>query len=151
MKFLNVEIYEMFASQEAITCLPDHVLDAPPKQQMPPAFAVGPLPPPLSVLKTALTDGHASADAGHRDNHHHAADRGTDGTAAVEFTALEDMRDAVADGSVDGSRKSEDVRWQPGDDQRHSPVTVLQSGSMGGESQERSEKRFKSERVMVGA
>lgn len=141
---------EYFVPQEAITCLSDNVLDAPPKQQMPPAFAVGPLPAPRSTQNPASTAGHSAMDNAHRDSPH-AADSSIDGRMAEGVAAPGDVRDAVADGSVNGSRRPEDTRGEPGDDQRHSPVTVLQSGGTECESHERSEKRLRSERVMVSA
>ncbi len=131
--------------------MPDHVLDAPPKRQMPPVFSIGQFPPPNRCLRPAAPGEHGSADAAADSKSQHAADHGD---AAVALSAEGQLTNGVAYAIVDGLAMPDEAQWQPGDGDRHEghrPVTVLQSGIAGDESQERTEKRLKSETVMVGA
>ncbi|CAL8471488.1 g11030 [Coccomyxa elongata] len=137
--------------QEVIKCVPEHVLDAPPKPRAQPAFATAQLPPPIC----SLADGPASAEWARRGEvsagGNYGKDCCTSGSAPSMQAAAAGQNGGAAEISANGVAGLDDTEWQPGGDQQYSPVTVLQSAGIGGENEERSEKRLKSERVMVGA
>ncbi len=137
--------------QEVIKCIPEHVLDAPPKPQALPPFATAPLPASIS----SLTDGPASADRAMRGGESAAGNREEScciGASAARLqSAAAGQIGGAAESRANGAGALDDRGWQPGGDGQYSPVTVLQSVGIEGEIQERGEKRLKSERVMVGA
>lgn len=137
--------------QEVINCVPEHVLDAPPKPRAQPAFATAALPPPIS----SLADGPASAAWARRGEVSAGGNYGEDccisASAASMQAAAAGQNGGAAESSANGIAGLDDTEWQPGIAQQYSPVTVLQSAGIGSDDQERSEKRLKSERVMVGA
>lgn len=81
----------------------------------------------------------------------HAEDCCTSASAASVQPSAAGQNGGAAESSANGAGALDNREWQPGGDERYSPVTVLQSVCIESENQDRSEKRLKSERVMVGA